>query len=61
MIDVQGLRFSNKVILEFDAVSSLELEDNSGFIIFEDSMVADELLSNRGLDNGSSDINNASA
>ncbi len=61
MIDVQGLRFSNKVILEFDAVSPLELEDNSGFIIFEDSMVADELLSNRGLDNGSSDINNASA
>ena len=61
MIDVQGLRFSNKVILELDAVSPLELEDNSGFIVFEDSIISDELLVNRGLDNGTSDINNAGA
>ena len=51
--------FTNKIIEEFDSVSPMELEDNSGFINLEDSEVADELLVNRGLDNGSSDINQA--
>ena len=51
--------FTNKIIEEFDSVSPLELEDNSGFFNLEDGETQDELLSNRGLDNGTSDINQA--
>ena len=51
--------FTNKIIEEFDSVSPLELEDNSGFFNLEDGETVDELLSNRGLDNGTSDINQA--
>lgn len=51
--------FTSKIIEEFDGVSPLELEDNSGFFNLEDGLVTPELLSNRGLDNGTSDINQA--
>ena len=50
--------FTNKIISEFDGVTPLELEDNSGFFNLEDG-ATEEVMSNRGLNNGSSDINNA--